>query len=107
MLVSRAHAEVVRSAVFCTVCNLFVFDIICDQIVLPYSSVVLVTAVYVLISVSLEFPQCVVMSAFSIFVVFFALSVVFCMCYESAWGRMLNLLFLWFCPWNVLCCLYS
>ena len=52
------HPVVIRSVVFCTVCNLFVFlsDIIGDQIVLPYSSVVLMMAVHVLSSVSLDFP---------------------------------------------------
>ena len=84
-VVSRVHPVVIRSAVFCTVCSLFVFvsDIIGDQIVLSYSSVVLVMAVYVLSSVSLDFPQCVVVSAFSIIVVFFALSVVFCICFAK------------------------
>ena len=83
MLGSRVHPVVIRSAVFCMVCSLFVFvsDIIGDQIVLPYSSVVLVMAVYVLSSVSLDFPQCIMVSAFSIFVVFFALSVVVCICF--------------------------
>ena len=59
VLVSHVHPVGIRRAVFCTVCSLFVFvsDIIGDQIVLPYSSVVLVTAVYVLSSVSLDFPQ--------------------------------------------------
>ena len=79
----------------------FVSDIIGDHIVLPYSSVVLVTAVYVLSSVFLDFPQCVVVRAFSIFVVFFSVSVV----RKCVWGRMLYLVFLWFCPWRVLCCL--
>ena len=41
--------------------------IIDAQIVLPYSSVVLVMAVYVLSRVSLDFPQCVVVRAFNIF----------------------------------------
>ena len=50
---------------------------------LPYSSVVLVMAVYVFSSVSLDSPQCVVVSAFSIFVVFFALFVVFCICFAK------------------------
>ena len=49
----------------------------------PYSSAVLVMAVYVLSSVSLDFPQCVVVSAFSIFLVFFAFSVVFCICFAK------------------------
>ena len=74
------HPVVMRSAVFCTVCNLFVFvsDIVDDQIVLPNSSsVIQMMVVYVLSSVSLDFPQCVVVRAFSICVVFCALSVVF------------------------------
>ena len=66
----------------CQIYSLFVFvsDILDDQIVLPYFSVVLGMAVYELSKVSLDFPPCVVMGAFIIFVVFFALSVVFCMC---------------------------
>ena len=69
VLMSRVHPAVIRSAVFCTVCSFFVFvsDIIDDQIVLPYSNVVLVMAVYVLSSVSLDFPQCVGVRTFSIF----------------------------------------
>ena len=85
VLVSRMHPVVIRNTAFCTVCSLFVFmsDIIGDQIGLPYSTVVLVMTVHVLSSVSLDFPQCVVVSAFSIFVVFFALSVVFCICFAK------------------------
>ena len=78
MLVFRVHPVVIRSAVFCTICSLFVSDIIGDQIELPYSSVVLVMAVYVLSGVSLDFPQWVVVSTFSIFVVFFTLSCFVC-----------------------------
>ena len=61
MLVSRVHPVVIRSAIFCTVCSLFVFvsDIIGDQIVFPHSSIALVMEVYVLSSASLDFPQCV------------------------------------------------
>ena len=57
VLVSRVHPVVMRSDAFCTVCCLFafVFDIIGDHIVLSYSSVVLVIAVYVLSSVYLDF----------------------------------------------------
>ena len=57
--VSHVQPVVMHSAIFCMVCSLFVFvsDIIGDHIVLPYSSVVLVMAVYVLSSVSLDFPQ--------------------------------------------------
>ena len=88
-LVSHAHRVVIRSAVFKTVCSLFVLlsDIIGDQMVLQYSNIVLVMAVYVLSSVFLEYSQCVVMSAFSIFVMFFALSVVFCLFFAKACPR--------------------
>ena len=50
VLVSCVHPVVTRSAVFCTEYSLLVFvsDIICDLIVLPYSSTVLVTTVYCL-----------------------------------------------------------
>ena len=57
VLVSQVHLVVIRSAVFCTVCSLFVFDIIGDQIVLLYSSVVLVMPVYVLSSVPWISPR--------------------------------------------------
>ena len=61
MLVSCVHPVVIRSAVSCTVCSLHVLvsDITGYQIVLPYSNVVLVMAVYVLSSVSLDCSQCV------------------------------------------------
>ena len=83
MCLRLVHPVRIRSVVFCTLCSLFVFvsDIIGDQIVFSYSSVVLVMAEYVLSSVSLDLPQCVVESSFSIFVVFFALSVVYCICF--------------------------
>ena len=59
VLVSRVYRVVVRSPVFSTVCSLFMFmtDIIGDEVVLPYSSVVLAMAVNVPRSVSLDFPQ--------------------------------------------------
>ena len=55
-LVSRVHPVVIRSGVFCTVGSLFVFvsNIIGDQVVLLYSSVVRMMAAYVLSSVSLD-----------------------------------------------------
>ena len=37
---------------------------------------------YVMLSVSLDFPQCVVVSAFMMCIVCLAFSVVFCMCFE-------------------------
>ena len=64
--VSSVHPVIVRSAEFCIVCNLFVFvfDIMGDQIVLAYSRMGLTIVLYVMLSVSLDFPQCVVVSAF-------------------------------------------
>ena len=87
VLVSRVHSVMIRSAVFCAVGSLFVFmsDIIRAQIVLPYSSVVLVMAGHMLSSVSLDFTPCVVARVFSISV-FFALSVIFCMFLETVFG---------------------
>ena len=64
--VSSVHPVIVRSAEFYIVCNLFefVFDMIGDQIVLAYSRMGLIIVLYVMLSVSLDFPQCVVVSAF-------------------------------------------
>ena len=72
VLVSRVHPVVIRSAVFCAICSLFVFvsDIIGDQIVLPYSSFVLVMAVYVLSSAPWISPVC-IGESFWYFLVFF------------------------------------
>ena len=64
--VSSVHPVIVRSAEFCIVCNLFmfVFDMMGDQIVPAYSRMGLVIVLYVMLSVSLDFPQCVVVRAF-------------------------------------------
>ena len=62
--VSSVHPVIVRSAEFCIVCNLFVFDMKGDQIVLAYSRMGLTIVLCVMLSVSLDFPQCVVVSAF-------------------------------------------
>ena len=43
---------------------MFVFDMMGDQIVLAYSRMGLVIVLYVMLSVSLDFPQCVVVRAF-------------------------------------------
>ena len=69
MLASCVHPVSIRSAVFCMACSLFVFvsDIVCDQIDLLYSSVVLVMVVYVFSRVSLDIPKFVMVRAFSIF----------------------------------------
>ena len=72
-----------RSAVFCMVCCSFVFDMVGHPMVLPYSSVVLVIAAYVFINASSDLLQLEVASVFNIFVVFFALYVVFYMCFEN------------------------
>ena len=71
--------------------------IIGDQIGLPYSKVVQVMTEYVLSSVSLDFPQYIVVSTFSIFV-FFSLCLP-CFVYvlqKSVWGRMLDLVIFMF-----------
>ena len=72
-------SSVYRSAEFCMVCNLFmfVFDMMGDQIVLAYSRMSLTIVLYVMLSVSLDFPQCVVVSAFIIWIVCLAFCVVF------------------------------
>ena len=84
VFVSSVQPVIVRSAEFCIVCSLFmfVFDMMGDQIVLAYSRMGLVIALYVMLSVSLYFPQCVVVSAFMMCIVCLAFSVVFCMCFE-------------------------
>ena len=66
--VSSVHPVIVRSAEFCIVCSLFmlVFDMMGDQIELAYSRMGLIIVLYVMLSVSLVFPQCVVVSAFII-----------------------------------------
>ena len=61
---------------------MFVFDMMGNQIVLAYSRMGLVIALYVMLSVSLKFPLCVVVSAFMMAIVCLAFSVVFCMCFE-------------------------
>ena len=99
MCLSRVHPVVIRSAVFCMVYSLFVLVnyIIGNHIALPFSSVVLAMAVHVLSSFSLDFPQCVVVRAFSIFVVFFAcLSCFVCVLRKCVWGQRLELIFVCF-----------
>ena len=80
--VSVVHPVTMCSAVFCIVYSLIVSDMMRDRMVLLYSSIVLVKAVYVLINVSFDLSQWKVVSAVSIFVLFPALSVVFCMCFD-------------------------
>ena len=74
----------IRRAVFCMICNLFVFvsDIIGDHIVDAYSSTGLVMVLYVFISVSFVLPHFVVVRDLSILSVLFALIVVCLMCFE-------------------------
>lgn len=82
MFVSCVHPVAMRNAVFCIFCSLFVFvsEMIGDQIVPAYSMIGLVIVLYVFINVSFDLPQCVVVSALSIFIVLLALSVVCLMC---------------------------
>ena len=73
---------------------MFASHIIGDQIVPKYSGIALVMVVYVLSSVSLDFPQFVGVRALSIFVVYFALPAVFCMCFEKlCLGSMYGIIF--------------
>ena len=82
LFVSAVHPVIVLSAVFCMVCSLFmlVSDVLGDHTVFAYSSVGSVIVLYVVSSVSFVFPQCAVVSAFSIFSVFLAFCSVFCVC---------------------------
>lgn len=82
MLVSSVQPVAILSAVFCTVCMacMFVLDAMDDQTVLAYSRTGSVMALYVVVSVSLLFPHCVEVSALSMFSVFLALLVLFCVC---------------------------
>ena len=61
---------------------MFVSDVMGDQIVLAYSMMGRVIVLYVVVRVSLDFPQCVVVSAFIRFIVCAARFCVFCMCVE-------------------------
>ena len=54
--VSSVHPVIVRSAEFCS-SFVFVFDMMGDQNVLAYSRMGLVIVLYVILSVSLNFPQ--------------------------------------------------
>ena len=85
MFVSAVHPVAMRSAVFCTVCSLFmdVFDAMFDHVVFAYSSIGLVTALYVVVIVSFAFPHLVVVSALMMFVLLFAFSDVFLICSEK------------------------
>ena len=56
---------------------MFAFDMLGDQIVLAYSRMGLVIALYVMLCVSLNFPQCVVVSAIMLWIVCLAFCVVF------------------------------
>ena len=82
MLVSCVQPVIVRSAVFCTICSLFVFvdERMGDHIVFEYSSTGRVIVLYVTNSVSFVLPQCVVVSFFSMFTVCLAFCAVLVMC---------------------------
>ena len=59
MFVSFVHPVAILSAAFCTICSLFILVLaaIGDQIVLAYSSVGRVIALYVVVIVSFCFPS--------------------------------------------------
>ena len=82
MFVSLVQPVAILKAVFCITCSLFRFELatIGDQIVLAYSNVGRVIALYVVVIVSLCFPHFEEVSAFSIFTVLLALSLVFSIC---------------------------
>lgn len=84
MLVSSVHPVIARRALFCTVCSfdVLVSEMMGDHIVLACSMMGRVIALYVVASVSLVFPQCVVVSALIRLIVFVARWCVFCMCVE-------------------------
>ena len=81
VLVSRVHPVIVLSAWFCTVCSfvMLVLDVIGDHIVLAYSIIGRVIVLYVVVSVSLDLPQCVDVSVLRMFIVCLDLVSVFCM----------------------------
>ena len=55
---SSVHPVIVWSAEFCITClMMFVSDIMGDQIVLAYSRMGLVIILYVMVTVSLDFPR--------------------------------------------------
>ena len=60
---------------------MLVSEMMGDQIVLAYSRIGRVMALYVVMSVSLDCPQCVVVSAFRMLSVGLALFVVLTMCF--------------------------
>ena len=84
VLVSSVHPVTVRSALFCVVCSfvMFVSEAMGDHTVFAYSMIGRVIVLYVVVSVSLFLPQCVVVRALSRFIVFVALVFMFCMCVE-------------------------
>ena len=84
VLVSSVHPVMVRRAVFCIVWSLvmLVSDVIGDHIVLEYSIMGRVIVLYVVASVSFDFPQCVVVRVLIRFIVCVARFCVFCMCVE-------------------------
>ena len=75
LLESRVHPVMVLSAWFCIICSveMFVSDVMGDQIVFGYSMIGRAIVSYTAVSVSLAFPQRVNRSDLSIFIVCFDL----------------------------------
>ena len=73
VFVSSVHPVIFRSAEFYIVCNLFmfVFDMMGDQILLAYFRMGLVIVLYVRLSVSLDFLQCVCLALCVVFYMYF------------------------------------
>lgn len=82
VFVSCVHPVMILLAVLSIVCSLFRFvvDIMGDVIVLAYSSLGLIIVLYVVVKVSLFFPQCVPVSALSILMLSLPFVVMFSVC---------------------------
>lgn len=85
VLVSSVQPVAVRRAAFCIVCRvlMLVVDAMGDQMVLAYSITGSVVVLYVVINVSFDLPQCVVVSVFSMFMFCLVRVFVFRMCWAN------------------------
>ena len=106
MSVSVVHTVAILSAVFCVICSLlkFVSDASGDQMVETYSSMGLVMALYVEMTVSFCFHHVVNVSALSICIVLRAFVVVISMCllYVSLGSRVSPSIFGLMCMGSVM-----
>ena len=88
VFVSVVHPVAILSVVFCVICSLLMFvpDASGDHMVETYSSMGLVMALYVAMTVSFCFPHVVDVSALSICIVLRAFVVVISMCLLCEFG---------------------